>query len=405
MGVNSYGIGRGGQQQQQHQQGGRGGRGGRNNSNNNGRGRGRSGRGGGRGGNSNSRGGNGGRSGRGDTNLKYDSSQYDRIEEINGVGVVNISDSTSNDNDIIRIAIEGCCHGELDLIYDRLLDHELQTKTKIDLLLCCGDFQSLRNELDFQSSSIPSKYQKLGTFCQYYSGQKKAPIPTIFIGGNHEASQSLRELYYGGYVAPNIYFMGAAASIIYRGIRIGGISGIYKSFDYTQGHHERIPYDYKSNKSVYHTRNVDIERMKSLKSSTTTSQEDNKKKKLDIVLSHDWPLGIEQHGNTQALIRKKPFFRQEIQNNDLGSTPNRDVLDTLQPKYWFAAHLHVKFHATVIHKNDFLALDKCLPRRQFLSILNLKVPDNTKTKEYHIEYDPEWLAILKKTHHWNSTQR
>lgn len=29
-------------------------------------------------------------------------------------------------------------------------------------------------------------------------------------------------------------------------------------------------------------------------------------------MSHDWPLGIEQHGDTEALIRDKPFFRDEV---------------------------------------------------------------------------------------------
>jgi len=43
---------------------------------------------------------------------------------------------------------------------------------------------------------------------RYYSGEKKAPVLTIFIGGNHEASNYLQELPYGGWVAPNIYYLG-----------------------------------------------------------------------------------------------------------------------------------------------------------------------------------------------------
>lgn len=43
---------------------------------------------------------------------------------------------------------------------------------------------------------------------RYYSGEKKAPVLTIFIGGNHEASNHLQELPYGGWVAPNIYYLG-----------------------------------------------------------------------------------------------------------------------------------------------------------------------------------------------------
>ena len=376
----------------------------------------------------------------------------------------------------LNIAVEGCCHGELDLIYERLLGHQKQTGQTVDLLICCGDFQSHRNPADFHSSSIPPKYRRLGTFPKYYSGEKKAPILTLFIGGNHEASQPLRELYYGGWVAPNIYFMGAAGVVRYGGIRIGGLSGIYKSHDYELGHFERPPFDNSTLRSVYHVRNVDIYRMKCLSKG---------KSRVDVVVSHDWPLGIEQHGNTGELLRKKPFFRAEVERNDLGSPPNREVLDVVQPKWWFSAHLHVKFLAIVKHqsleeKSDseatekaflipsqvktqriagdapkssheedttladkevnmgdslqinernetkettfhalesscsanpdltelmtkFLALDKCLPRRQYLSILHLE--NECSREEARLEYDLEWLAILRKTHKLTRTER
>lgn len=83
----------------------------------------------------------------------------------------------------------------------------------------------------------------LGGFHEYYSGKKAAPIPTVFIGGNHEASNYLWELYHGGFVAPNIYFLGHCGVINFGGLqkcllvglRIGGISGIFKSHDYDFG--------------------------------------------------------------------------------------------------------------------------------------------------------------------------
>lgn len=40
-----------------------------------------------------------------------------------------------------KVAIEGCAHGELDAIYDTLQYIEQTKGFKIDLLLCCGDFQ------------------------------------------------------------------------------------------------------------------------------------------------------------------------------------------------------------------------------------------------------------------------
>ena len=35
----------------------------------------------------------------------------------------------------------------------------------------------------------------------------------MFIGGNHEASNYLRELHYGGWAAHNIYFLGVSGVV------------------------------------------------------------------------------------------------------------------------------------------------------------------------------------------------
>lgn len=59
-------------------------------------------------------------------------------------------------------------------------------------------------------------------FPRYYSGEKKAPVLTIFIGGNHEASNHLQELPYGGWVAPNIYYLGMTFNFFFW---VGGGGG------------------------------------------------------------------------------------------------------------------------------------------------------------------------------------
>ena len=43
---------------------------------------------------------------------------------------------------------------------------------------------------------------------RYYKGEKVAPVLTLVIGGNHEASNYMQELPYGGWLAPKIYFVG-----------------------------------------------------------------------------------------------------------------------------------------------------------------------------------------------------
>lgn len=44
----------------------------------------------------------------------------------------------------MKIAVEGCMHGDLDNVYATLLHLQEVEKTKIDLLICCGDFQVIR---------------------------------------------------------------------------------------------------------------------------------------------------------------------------------------------------------------------------------------------------------------------
>lgn len=113
---------------------------------------------------------------------------------------------------------------------------------------------------------------------------------------------------------------------------------------------------------------------------------------VDIGLSHDWPLGIYHHGNKAQLLRKKPYFAEEvsvlndmqwyvwmtewqIENETLGSPAAMELLRHMKPDFWFSAHLHVKFAAVYRHDDDttgritkFLALDKCLPGRRYLQV-------------------------------------
>ena len=306
----------------------------------------------------------------------------------------------------MRIAIEGCTHGELEKTYETIAAAEREAGgagKKIDLLLCCGDFQATRNLADLRCMAVPDKYKDMCSFYKYYSGEKVAPVLTIFIGGNHEASNYLQELPYGGWVAPNIFYMGYAGVVSVNGLRIGGLSGIYKGCDYLRGHFETPPYDNSSMRSVYHIRNLETFRLKQLACSPP-----------DIMLSHDWPRGVYKYGDVDQLLRCKRHFHDDIANDVLGSRPTQEVMETLMPCYWFSAHLHVKFAAIVEHVDSpsippstlveakrkrttkFLALDKCLPKRRFLQILDIG-PEIESEAKVTMEYDSAWLAVLRST--------
>lgn len=102
--------------------------------------------------------------------------------------------------------------------------------------------------------ACPPKYRALGQFHNYYAERKKAPVLTIVIGGNHESSGYMWELcvalslfgygggaderdrYHGGWLAPDIYFLGFAGCLLVDGwLRIAGASGIWKSGDWKKG--------------------------------------------------------------------------------------------------------------------------------------------------------------------------
>lgn len=105
-------------------------------------------------------------------------------------------------------------------------------------------------------------------------------------------------------------------------------------------------------------------------------------------------------------------------------------MHTLKPKFWFAAHLHVKFPAVVLHDTTpdflvdsavptaggaaaaaaaeetaapaeprttkFLALDKCLPGRDFLQMVEIPIPADDFS-DACLRYDPDWLAVVRAT--------
>ena len=64
----------------------------------------------------------------------------------------------------MNIAIEGCCHGELDKIYDSIGYIERKKGIKVDLLLICGDFQAIRSPTDLEAIAVPAKYKVMVSY-------------------------------------------------------------------------------------------------------------------------------------------------------------------------------------------------------------------------------------------------
>lgn len=287
--------------------------------------------------------------------------------------------------------------------------------------------------------TTPKKYRLLGDFHKYYSGERRAPVLTIVVGGNHEASNYLFELYHGGWLAPNIYYLGAAGVVRYGPWRIAGLSGIYGKKYYCTSHDERLPYDKHTIRSAYHVREYDVQKLLSVTGH------------IDVALSHDWPAWIELFGDSKKLYAENPHFYETARQDGLGSKPATQLLDHLRPSYWFAGHMHVRFGANVQHTEEaieetirtlhvpeklrsdlpvfksqytsqvtpavlgveksknttttFLAFDKVgQDIDTYLELLELNLPDRsggskyaetTADGRYNLYYDEEWLAITR----------
>lgn len=291
----------------------------------------------------------------------------------------------------MKIAVVGCLHGMMDSMY-----HEINNSDpKVDLVLVCGDCQTIRHYDDLICLSVPDKYKKIGDFHEYYSGKKKVPVLTIFVGGNHEASNYLMTLPYGGWVCENFYYLGYAGVINFKGLRIAGVSGIYNHWNHNRGRYETMPLNQDTIKSVYHTRQLDIFRLQLLCKRANQNP-------IDMFLSHDWPRRVYDYGNKNQLMKFKPGFRKDIESRDgLGNPMTESLLKQLKPKRWFAAHLHCKFFATITHNNglrtEFLSLNKIENRRNYMEIIDVTPTRDYDNSDNELYYDEEWLAILRKT--------
>lgn len=346
----------------------------------------------------------------------------------------------------IRIAVQGCCHGELDVVFQKV--RQLHSLKPLDLLIILGDFQSIRNKEDMNYISVPLKYRRLGDFYKYYSNDTcKVPVPVIFIGGNHESMKHLMELPYGGYVAPNIYYLGYSNVVWFKGVRIASISGIFKNWDFEtprpswkdlelQKLNNGMRHPKLNIKSLYHVRHIDILPFYLM----------NNQRQIDIMISHDWPSEVVYYGDMKDLLHIKPYFRKDINNHELGSPVNWELLCRFRPKWWLSAHLHVKYRATIQHgrqeknglsksvnkdeidlelsdedenpcqtrdekptiyddKNlatNFLALDKCAPRRQWIEVIeveqdktHISFQDQNHDNMLSLYWDEEFVNALK----------
>lgn len=118
-------------------------------------------------------------------------------------------------------------------------------------------------------------------------------------------------------------------------------------------------------KSVIHQRSFDAHRLSLVRAltlktrlgdrsltSTRRPQLANHGPRISLFLSHDWPEGIDEHGDLQELCSRHKAaasWRRSGPNQRFGSPPLMTLMRDLTPEQWCAGHMHAKFEAYVKH--------------------------------------------------------
>lgn len=290
----------------------------------------------------------------------------------------------------MNIAAIGCTHGNLDTLFEEVDQYEALSGKHIDLIIACGDVQTLRNETDLPFLAIPNKYKKglCGDFHKYYKGISKASKPLIFIGGNHEASSYLRENMLGGYLAENIYFLGYSGvldvSINDAKLRIMGVSGIFKFYDFSKGYSDVL--DGSSVRVEHHVKDVDIfklllfdhlvkckymiggDKLESFMGVEVNEEKQpegeagvkfpegffgtaNTNKVAKVSLTHDWPSLIFQGPAKPNILKYKPFFEDDIYKNFIGNKGGDMLLTLTEPHVHLSGHYHFYQESHLFHNS------------------------------------------------------
>ena len=234
--------------------------------------------------------------------------------------------TAAHEEDERWIAVAGDVHGALDALGSLLERFERATGHAVDLVLQVGDLEPHRDERDLGTLVAPEGGRRVGDFPRYATGASRLPAEVVFIGGNHEPWGSLERVG-SGELAPGFHFLGRAGSVRRLGLTIAGLSGIFHPRHSERPREGAGPEQGNWDKAT-------CER------ATYFSREDVAallaRPRVDVLLLHDWPLGVLEDHHRARLPGLAP-------GEAVGSEPARLLVERLSPAWVFCGHRHVAY--------------------------------------------------------------
>jgi lariat debranching enzyme len=254
------------------------------------------------------------------------------------------------DNDLFFAAV-GDVHGDMYTMLGLLTNWESRFRQKLSFVLQVGDFEPIRHEADLATMDAPKKYLKLGDFRDFYSGIVEFPWPVWFIGGNHEPYGFLDQTPCGTTITKNCHYLGRVGSVILAGLKIVGVSGIYKEDLFL--HTVRPPVSQigsRPNKDYISFTQNEITQALDFES-------------VDILMLHEWPKGIIKQNDLATFHpwRKGSDFEQ------VGNEYAQMLIEYLQPKLVLCGHMHKHYRRQISFSSNTPIAICCLanvPQKQ-----------------------------------------
>ncbi len=214
---------------------------------------------------------------------------------------------------VVRVAVVGDIHGRMDAMYQKALDWQDEHQQSLDALLQVGDFEAIRDERDYAHYYAPERRHRPSDFPSYFDGTKRAPILTVFTGGNHEPWGHLGEHAEGGFLSPNVYYLGRAGSLVINGITIAGLTGLFSPKHYRS----ELPAEPCDEWKYY--REKDIARLEGINP--------------DVLLLHDWirpysAVAVEEEVGVPSSFKKNAVV-----------SPTFPLIQRTSPQFVFMGHL------------------------------------------------------------------
>lgn len=159
-------------------------------------------------------------------------------------GIKPWNDETFSEDAPIHVAAVGDVHGAIGKLKHGIRRwHDANPSRPIARALQVGDFEPTRGERDLASVVIPDRYRRVGDFPSFHSGREVFPVPLHFLGGNHEPHRFLEAYPNGHELAPQLFYGGRVFVATLDGIKVVGLSGIYRHHVFHKGRPCQLPSD------------------------------------------------------------------------------------------------------------------------------------------------------------------